>query len=65
LKNVGESAPVYLRLEEFSTPLSPEIAGVSEKLALAEEGCFDKIPKLLKRRKQSQLLHHLQLLMAT
>jgi hypothetical protein len=47
LKNVGESAPVYVRLEEFSTPLSPEIAGVSEKLALAEQEYADKIAKTI------------------
>jgi hypothetical protein len=48
LRNVGESAPIYVRLEEFSTPLSPEVAGISENLALAEQGYVDKIAKIVK-----------------
>jgi len=45
LRNVGESAPIYVRLEEFSTSLSPEIAGISENLALAEQEYVDKIAR--------------------
>jgi hypothetical protein len=45
LKNVGEFAPIYVRLEEFSTSLSPEIAGISENLALAEQEYVDKIAR--------------------
>jgi hypothetical protein len=47
LKNVGESAPIYIRLEEYSTPLSPELAGISENLALAEQEYVDKIAKTI------------------
>ena len=47
LKNVGESAPIYVRLEEYSTPLSPEIAGISESLVLAEQDYVNKIAKSL------------------
>jgi hypothetical protein len=47
LRNLGESAPIYVRLEEFSTPLGPEIAGISEKLALAEQEYLDEIAKLI------------------
>ena len=48
LRNVGESAPIYVRLEEFSTPLSPEVTGVSENLAFAEHGYVDKIAKIVR-----------------
>jgi hypothetical protein len=48
LRNLGESALMYVRLEEFSTPLSPEVAGISENLALAEQGYVDKIAKIVK-----------------
>jgi len=50
LKNFGESAPIYVRLEEYSTPLSPEIAGVSESLALAEQEYVDKVAKSLGKK---------------
>lgn len=43
LRNMGESASIYIRLEEYPTQLSPEIAGVSENLALAEQEYVNKI----------------------
>jgi len=47
VKNVGESAPIYVRLVEFSTPLTPELAGISESLTLAEQEYVDKVVKSL------------------
>jgi len=44
LRNVGVSAPIYVRLEEFSTPLGP-VAGVSESLVLAEQNYVVRIAK--------------------
>lgn len=49
LRNMGESASIYIRLEEYSTQLSPEIAGVSENLALAEQGYVNKIAKSMEQ----------------
>lgn len=45
LKNMGESTPIYVRLEEYSTPLSSEIAGISESLVLAEQEYIEMIAK--------------------
>jgi hypothetical protein len=47
LINVGESAPIYVRLEEFSTPLSPEVAGISENLVLTEQEYADKFAQTI------------------
>lgn len=47
LKNIGESAPIYMRLEEYSTPLSLELAGVSEDLVVAEQEYINRIAEVV------------------
>ena len=49
LKNVGQSATIYIRLEEYSTPLSPEIAGVSKNLKLAEQEYINKFVEVIEK----------------
>jgi hypothetical protein len=43
LKNIGGSAPIYVRLEEYLPPLSQIIAGTSEKLIRTEQEYFNEI----------------------
>ena len=43
LKNLEKSAPIYVRLEEYSPPLSQEIAGVSERLILTEQEYLSEV----------------------
>ncbi len=47
LKNIGESAFIYMRLEEYSTPLSLELAGVSEDLVVAEQEYINRIAEVI------------------
>ena len=47
LKNIGESTPIYMRIEEYSTPLSLELAGISEDLVIAEQEYINRIAEVI------------------
>ncbi|MEM2240562.1 MAG: transglutaminase domain-containing protein [Candidatus Bathyarchaeia archaeon] len=47
LKNIGAPAPIYMRLDEFSTPVSLEIAGASGDLIRAEQEFLSEVARIL------------------
>jgi hypothetical protein len=49
VRNAGaESATIFVRLEEFTAPLSPAIAGIGERIAAAEQKYVEKIAESIK-----------------
>ena len=64
LKNVGQSTTVYIRLEEYLTPLTREIAGVSKNLKLAEQEYINKFVEVIEKNAKSLFIIPLELIYA-